>query len=183
VRRLQLAALVAVAGTLAVVAAAVAGGGHNVRERLKGFEEVPAVSTVATGEFRAAVRDGQIAYKLSWSGLEGDVTQAHIHLGQERVSGGISVWLCDTAAARPPVGTPDPPDCPTAPDARSGSVSGSIEAEDVIGPSGQGITAGEFAELLRAVRAGVTYANVHSARFPGGEIRAQIEGGHDEDDD
>jgi len=44
----------------------------------------------------------------------------------------------------------------------------------VIGPAGQGIAAGEFAELLAAIRAGKTYANVHSAKFPGGEIRAQL---------
>jgi hypothetical protein len=53
----------------------------------------------------------------------------------------------------------------------------------VIGPAGQGIAAGEFAELLAAMRAGVTYVNVHSTLYPGGEIRAQISAddhrGHD----
>ena len=33
---------------------------------------------------------------------------------------------------------------------------------------------GEYAELLRAIRAGVTYANVHSKTYTGGEIRAQL---------
>ena len=45
----------------------------------------------------------------------------------------------------------------------------------MIGPAGQGIAPGEYNELLRAIRAGVTYANVHSTKFPSGEIRAQLE--------
>jgi len=45
---------------------------------------------------------------------------------------------------------------------------------DVIGPAGQGIKPGEYAELLRAIRAGATYANVHSSLYPSGEIRAQL---------
>jgi hypothetical protein len=57
---------------------------------------------------------------------------------------------------------------------RSGFVSRTVSAADVIGPAGQGIDAGEFEEVLIALRSGVTYANVHSARNPGGEIRGQI---------
>jgi hypothetical protein len=45
----------------------------------------------------------------------------------------------------------------------------------VIGPVGQGISAGEFDELVSAIRAGKTYANVHTVERPGGEIRAQLE--------
>jgi hypothetical protein len=44
----------------------------------------------------------------------------------------------------------------------------------VIGPSVQGITAGEFDEILAAIRAGKAYANVHSTTWPGGEIRGQL---------
>ncbi len=54
-------------------------------------------------------------------------------------------------------------------------------------PGGQGITAGQFHELVDAIRRGATYANVHSTLYPGGEIRAQLEEdddrGHDRDDD
>ena len=44
----------------------------------------------------------------------------------------------------------------------------------MIGPAGQGVEAGSFAELVRAIRAGYTYVNVHTTRWPGGEIRGQI---------
>ena len=52
---------------------------------------------------------------------------------------------------------------------------GVITAANVIGPAGQGIAAGEFAELIRAIKGGRTYANVHSSSFPGGEIRGKIQ--------
>jgi CHRD domain-containing protein len=61
------------------------------------------------------------------------------------------------------------PACPA-----SGTVTGTIVPADVIGPSGQGIAAGEFAELVRAIRNGATYANLHTEMFPGGEIRGNI---------
>jgi hypothetical protein len=53
-------------------------------------------------------------------------------------------------------------------------VTGTLDASGVVGPAGQGIAAGEFAELLHAIRSGVTYANVHTNTWPAGEIRGQI---------
>ena len=44
----------------------------------------------------------------------------------------------------------------------------------MIGPTAQGIQPGEFDKLVAAIRAGVTYANIHNAIFMGGEIRGQI---------
>ena len=46
--------------------------------------------------------------------------------------------------------------------------------------AGQDISAGQFDELLQAIRSGFTYANVHSVKFPAGEIRGQIKVGDDE---
>ncbi len=140
-----------------------------LKARLMRLREVPPISTVASGTFTATIshNDTSIAYELTYDGLEAAVTQAHIHFGQFFVSGGISVFLCQTG------GSPDPsglaPTCP-----QSGTVTGTITAANVIGPADQGIAAGEFAELLTAIRRGLTYANVHSSKFPAGEIRGQL---------
>ena len=171
--RIRLAAAVAVTGALVVAGTtALAGGPRQLRAFLHGYEEVPAVSTVANGSFRATVGpsiNGALAYRLTYSGLEGTVTQAHIHFGQRGVNGGISVWLCGTTTNAGPTGTPT---CP-----QSGTVEGTIDASDVVGPAAQGIEPGQLGELMRAIRAGVTYANVHSSKFPGGEIRGQVRAG------
>ena len=162
------------------LAAASASSDNGRRRRfeaeLKGINEVGtgigAVSTVASGSFRATLSgDGTtISYRLRYSDLEEEITQAHIHVGQFHTAGGISVWLCKTDALPGP--TPDL--TPLCPGARSGVVEGTLTAANVIGPAGQGIDVGEFAELARLMRSGVTYANVHSTKFPGGEIRGQI---------
>jgi CHRD domain-containing protein len=135
------------------------------------------VSTGATGSFEATIDDaaGEIDYTLSYSGLEGDVRQAHIHFGQRSVNAGISAWLCETATNPSPSASTPP--CPS-----SGTVTGTITALEVIGPTGQGIAAGEFNELVAALRAGRAYANVHSSLFPGGEIRGQINDDNQRDD-
>jgi hypothetical protein len=171
--RLRLAIVVgAIAALAIVVTTAVAGGGKDIREHLIGYQEDPmALSTTGSGTFQARIdRSGQrIFYRLSYEGLEGSVTQAHIHLGGRAQSGGIIVFLCSNLP-NPPTGTPA---CP----APSGTVEGTLDAADVIGPAGQGIDPGEFDELVRAIRAGATYANVHSTKYPAGEIRAQLDRG------
>lgn len=134
-----------------------------------------AVSTKATGTFRAAIEaDRQlIHYELNYQGLEGSVTQAHIHFGQRHTVGGIVVWLCQTTAnPAPPAVAASTPTCP--PNTIGGAVTGTIGPSQVLAVTGQGIDAGEFDELVRAIRAGATYANVHSTLFPPGEIRGQI---------
>ena len=150
-------------------AASVSAHDDGIDARLKGFQEVPAVSTVAKGRFKASIDDksGAIHYELSYSGLEGTVTQSHIHLGQRGVNGGVTMFLCQTATNADPTGLA--PTCP-----QSGTVTGMLQAANVIGPAGQGIAALEFTEVLAALRAGVAYANVHSTKFPAGEIRAQL---------
>jgi CHRD domain len=149
-------------------AVALAQGGADFKERLTGYQEVPALSTSGHGKFRASIRSGgsAIRYRLSYSGFSTPVQQAHIHLGQRGVSGGVSAFLCTNVG-----GPPGTKPCPTP----SGTVTGTLHAADVIGPGVQGIDPGEFGELVRAIRAGATYANVHTEKYPAGEIRAQID--------
>ena len=144
---------------------------RRFKTALEGIQEVGSVSTVAEGKFSAELNaDGtEIAYLLEYENLEGNVTQSHIHLGQLRSNGGISIWLCQTATNPSPVAT-----TPFCTEPTSGMVQGTITAADVVGPAGQGIAAGEFAEIVALMLKGATYANVHSSKFPGGEIRGQI---------
>src|SRR5687768_7189220 len=62
---------------------------------LRGFNEVPAVSSTGRGEFTARIRGNAVDWELSYEQLEGTVTTAaHIHLGQRDVNGGVSVFFC-----------------------------------------------------------------------------------------
>jgi hypothetical protein len=174
--RWWMAAIVAgaatIAGTAFTVNAATASDGHGraiVFERLTGYQEDPlAFSTPGTATFSAVIRDDaqEITYRLSWKGLPTNVVAAHIHLGGRSQSGGVSVFLCGGGPAIPPA-----PACP----AGDATVTGTLTPASVIGPVAQGIAAGEFAELVAAIRAGSTYVNVHTTERPGGEIRAQID--------
>jgi hypothetical protein len=145
------------------------GAADRAQSRLQGYAEVPSVATSAIGRFRATIRehDAAIDYELSYTGLEGDVRQAHIHLGQMSVNGGVMVFLCQTEFNPDPTGLA--PTC-----VQDGTVTGTVTAANVIGPAGQGVDAAEFAELVRAIRAGVAYANVHTSKYASGEVRGQI---------
>jgi hypothetical protein len=176
-RRVPLLIVMAILLLFATVPAATArDDSRDVRARLDGWQETPSVSTTGHGRFKATVRENSLTYTLSYADLEGaTTTQAHIHLGRPAMAGGVSVFLCGGA---PP--NSNKPACPP----KEGTVSGTIVASDVIGPTGQGIAPGEFAELVRAIRAGATYANVHTDKHPGGEIRGHIEtDDHDRDRD
>jgi hypothetical protein len=159
-------AIVIVAGLSAFGTIAFAGGDDDeFRTNLNGFNEVSSKSTIARGTFRAELDDGVIKYRLSYSNLETPALFAHIHFSQRHVNGGIIAFLC---------GGGDKPPCP----ASSGAVTGVIDRADIIGPDDQGIEAMSFAEAVRALRRGAVYANVHSERFPGGEIRGQVHSDH-----
>jgi hypothetical protein len=43
------------------------------------------------------------------------------------------------------------------------------------GAADQGLAAGDFAGLVRAIRSGATYVNVHTDARPAGEIRGQLD--------
>ncbi|MEX0803545.1 MAG: CHRD domain-containing protein [Candidatus Binatia bacterium] len=133
----------------------------KVSARLSGFNEVyfsagppaalcGAISTTASGKFRAEIDDDAriIDYELSYEGLEGAVTQAPVEVRSLT------------------------PICPS-----EGSVSGTITPDQVLAQDTQGFEAGDFDELVRAIRAGAADANVHSTLFTPGEIRGHIDHG------
>ena len=169
-KRLMMAAVVFVA-VFAVVGPVMAF--DSFAARLRGYEEVPSISTAGQGFLLLTLNDAetQLDFSLVYFSLESTVTQSHIHVGQTSVNGGIVLYFC-TNLVPPPAGVPAPQNCPNAPGMNF--VAGSLTAVNVVAQSGQGIAAGEFSEVIRAIKAGVTYANVHSVTFPGGEIRGQV---------
>jgi len=148
-------------------------GQRNFRAALIGYEEVPAVSTGASGTLHARIAedDGSIDFVLTYEGIEGlNVTASHIHIGQRGANGGVSAFFCGGGGR---------PACPTPDTNLSGPVMVTVFPEHVLGPGGaQQVPAGALNELIAAIRAGVTYANVHSQVSPGGEIRGQVRPGN-----
>ena len=143
-------------------------GKKKFRANLNGFEEVPAVSSTGEGKFRAELNKdrGELEYRLEYDSLEGDILQSHIHFAQKGVNGGVSLFLCTNLGNNS--------DAPACPGTTSGTVHGTLTADNVIGPSGQGIDPGEFDEIIDAMRNGVAYINVHTDKHPPGEIRGQV---------
>jgi CHRD domain len=141
-----------------------------------GFEEIGALGAGETG---AIFSPGQgqlslsvdtfnriIHFTLTYSGLSSDVTQSHIHFGKEGVAGGIMVFFCSNLP-NPPSGTQV---CPLP----GGTVTGTIAGVNVIGPTAQNVSLGNFDALLAALNSNTAYGNIHTKNFPSGEIRGQI---------
>ena len=169
---LAVAALIVAAATLSSTTASADKRSGNFSARLSGYQEAPTtLSTEGFGFIRVKIdeRNETLRYTLRYDDLEGAVTQAHIHFGAVALTGGISVWLCGNPPLTPPPGTPT---CP-----ESGTVSGTLDAADVVGPTTAGIEAGAFDELIDAIEAGKAYANVHSELYQPGEIRGQLHRG------
>lgn len=163
----------AIAGVLGLVftTALADEGATNFSTSMTGFNETPPILTNGSGSFHATVQGNAISYTESFSGLTSPVTQSHIHFGERGVAGAVFVFLC-TNLGNGPAGTPA---CP----AGGGTVTGTITAASVLHVGAQNITAGDFAGLLRIIRSGDGYVNVHTVNFPAGEIRGQLRAGED----
>jgi hypothetical protein len=181
-RRSKLIAVAAVVGVGGFGGAALAGGnGRDFETDMSGYEEVPSVSTVGGGQVDVEVArdDSSLHFTLRYRALESPVTQSHIHFGQKDANGGVVIFFCSNLG-NGPAGTPP---CPQPPSGEWVTVTGTRTASDMAGgASAQGIAPGEFAELVRALRAGVAYANLHTTLRPNGEIRGQFDRqGHQDD--
>jgi len=143
---------------------------------LGGLDEVPVVITDASGRFRGVIASDEqsIEYSLNYEDIEGRVTQAHIHLGQQHTAGTIILWLCaNTPPITPPPTIPTPPTCG---DTASGRVAGTLTAADLLPAPAQGVTS--LAGAIEAIRKGVSYVNVHTTISGSGAIRGQFPGKH-----
>jgi hypothetical protein len=155
--------------------------------RYSGFQEV---GGLGAGETGAILSTGQgtlklsidkaaqtLTYTLTYSGLT-NVAQAHIHFGKEHVAGGIMVFFC-TNLGNGPTGAP------ACPDDSSGevTVTGTVTASGVVGPTAQNIAVGDFAAVVAALASDTVYANIHTKLFPAGEIRGQVHAEHHDDHD
>lgn len=157
------------------------------RTNLTGLQETPVVVSTGTGHATLTISDNEksIKYELTYSGLEGNtvpsgkVLFAHIHVGRPTIVGGVAIFFCgggNTSATQAA--------CPV-----SGTVSGTWTAADVVGPTSQGIDPANqgadeaFARVVKEIKAGHSYANVHTTRSGGGEIRGQLKPVRDDDND
>src|ERR1700730_13070713 len=163
-------ALTAILG-LTVVTTSADEGNISARAKLSGFQENLPKLTDGTGTFTATISGGTLSYKLTYSGLSSDAFMSHIHFAQPGVNGGIFIWLCGSATAPGPAGTPT---CP----AKGGTVSGKVTASAVQSlEATQNLKAGDWAGAVRILQSGDAYINVHTTNFPGGEIRGQVKTG------
>lgn len=154
---------------LALFAFAARGDGnvHRFHATLVGINEVPPVFTAGHADvsLKIADDDSSIDFTITYENLSANPAAAHVHFGPPRVNGGVSIFLCGGGAQ---------PACPAS---TSGTITGTATAANVVGPVAQGIAAGNLAAIIQMMRAGVTYANMHTANFPGGEIRGQVRPG------
>ena len=132
--------------------------------KLLGDNEVPPINSAGTATFQMQIDTATnvITFTLTFSGLSGAPAVAHLHFAPTNVAGGVMIFLC---------GGGGQPSCPTA---TSGTISGTITTTNVVGPTTQGIAPGDLTSALEAVREGLSYANMHTANFPAGEIRGQV---------
>jgi CHRD domain len=151
----------------------------TVSTKLNPYNETPStIYSTGSGEFKARISaDGMtIDYEETFRDLSSTVTQSHIHFGRPALSGGVVLFLCyNPALITAPVGVPTPPICPTTSPA---TVTGTLTEANVIAVPAQGIDAGAtgFAEMIKAIKSGAAYVNVHSTLHPSGEIRGRLGG-------
>lgn len=175
-------------GAAAAVALLASGANANAEKFSAVFSGFNEVGGLGAGETGAILSDGtatldldlnrsaqSLTFKLTFSGLSAPVTQSHIHFGKVHTAGGIVVFFCSNLN-NGPAGTQT---CP----ANGGTVTGTITAAGVVAVPGQNISAGDFDAIADALESNTAYGNIHTTKFPAGEIRGQIHRGDRDDDD
>jgi len=130
---------------LALALAACGGGPLTLKTTLSGANEVPAVTTSATGAATVVLNESAktVTVTGTFTGLSGNATAAHVHgPAAKGVNAGIVFNLTPTSAA-------------------SGTLSGTSPV----------LTDQQISDFKNKL----WYVNVHTAANPNGEIRGQLE--------
>jgi hypothetical protein len=179
--------ILTIAGAIVVLMATSASAQKTFTAHLAGVHETPIVVSTGSGQAILTISDNEksIKYELTYSGLEGNtvpggkVLFAHVHVGRPTVVGGVAVFFCgggNTTATQAA--------CPI-----SGTLTGTWTPVDVVGPTSQGVDPANqgadeaFARLVKSIKSGLSYANVHTTRSSAGEIRGQLLPARDHDHD
>ena len=147
-------------GLLAALAFAVPANASMLefQATLLGANEAPPNNSQATGSILVTLDDAtdMLTVHETFSGLTAPSTVAHIH--------------CCTPITSPPVAVPVVLPFTGFPNVSSGTYDHTFDLT-ATGVLINGMTAPVFISNLEA---GLTYANIHDANFPGGEIRGQL---------
>lgn len=171
---------------LAMVAPVAADEDENsIHVHLIGYNETPlTINSPGSADFKARISaDGTaIDYEMTYQNLSSTVLQSHIHFGRPAITGGIVLFLC-TNLGNAPATVPTPQACP---ETNPATISGTLTAANVIALpvtcptpttcSGQAIDSGAagLGEMIKAIRDGAAYVNIHTTNHPSGEIRARL---------
>jgi hypothetical protein len=142
---------------------------HSFHAKLTGAQETPPVTTEARGAalFRLKRDDGTVGLRYVVVVRKIDnVTAAHIHCAKRGEAGPIVADLYPAAGAE------------------AKTVAGGWAVRGTVTTvhagvqcklrDGTMVTVSSLQDLVRLMRRGLTYANVHTTEFPGGEVRGQI---------
>lgn len=123
---------------------------------LSGSESVPAVETMARGDatFTVIKDEKALSYYVTVSDIE-NVTAAHIHLGKKGENGPPVALITNDKKAGKFSGT---------------LAEGTITKKDLMGP----MMGKSVEDLIKKIKKGDAYLNVHTDKYPNGEIRGQI---------
>lgn len=136
----------------------------NFTSTLSGANEVPAVTTSASGWANWVLEDGNtLQYEIYVAGID-SVTMAHFHAAPAGQNGPIMAWFVPSETARTP-GTGN---------ISVGTAGGVLRQNRVTRASLTMVAPFTWDSLVTRMQAGTTYLNVHTRRNPGGELRGQV---------
>jgi len=149
--RKSLVLALAVSVAVAVPALADHGDSNKFQAKLNGKSEVPKSNSKATGTATVTLSGKTLKYTIKATGLTGPAQAAHIHFGKPGQAGPPIFVICAKAPCKLPK-------------------SGTFTSKDF--KKGPGVSS--FAAALKALKAGNTYANIHTKKHPAGEVRGQL---------